>query len=75
MALPEPISANLPAPTASAVRGTSPLTLVPAGTTDLWGILRPMFRSPRHAREHRAENGSQQGLPVPRLSLFAPQQK
>lgn len=27
MALPEPISANLPAPTASAVRGTSPLTL------------------------------------------------
>lgn len=47
---------------------------VPVGRKDPWSIL-PMFRSPRHAREHRAENGSQQGPPVPRLSLCGAQQK
>lgn len=44
---------------------------VPVGRKDPWSILR-IFRSPRHAR---TENGSQQGPPVPRLSLCDAQQQ
>lgn len=51
--------------------GPSQLSSDPArvqvGRKDPWSIL-PIFRSPRHAREHRPENGSQQGPPVPRPS-------
>lgn len=76
MARPESDQRELFAPTADVVRAEFPLTLRERRSEekDPWSIL-PIFRSPRHAREHRPENGSEQGPPVPRLSLCDAQQK
>lgn len=76
MALPESDQRELFAPTADVVRASFPSdpARVPVGRKDPWSIL-PIFRSPRHAREHRPENGSQQGPPVPRPSLCDAQQE
>lgn len=67
MALPESDQRELFAPTADVVRGSFPLTLPERWSeeTDPWSIL-PNFRSPRHAREHRPDNGSEQWPRVPR---------
>lgn len=55
MALPESDQRELFAPTADVVRASFPSdpARVPVGRKDPWSIL-PIFRSPRHAREHPA---------------------
>lgn len=65
MALPESDQRELFAPTADVVRADFPLTPPERRSKekDPWSILR-IFRSPRHAREHRPENGSEQGPPA-----------
>lgn len=45
-------------------RLSSDTARVLVGREDPWGNTSPIFRSPRHARETRAENGSQQGPPL-----------
>lgn len=76
MAIPESDQRELFAPTADVVRAsfTSDPARVPVGRKDRWSIVRIFSLTTARARA-RAENGSRQGPPVPRLSLCDAQQK